>query len=552
MIKNLRIKNYALIEELNIDFNKGMNIITGETGAGKSIILGSLELVMGKRADTSVLFDKDQNCIVELELNIGDYGLSDFFQENDIEYNDETIITRTINPSGKSRAFINDTPVNLATLNELTEQLVLIHKQFDNIKLNNSDYQLTILDNFADNKKLLKSYKESFLQFKKHKSELNSLLTMKNEFEKESEFIQYQYDELKFANLNKEEFENDLALYNNLNNAESIKNTLMTSYNTLTEIENSILEQLQELANMLNQLEIIDQNFSQSREQFLQSIENLTDVANTHLRIAESTDFDEEKILLLGNRIDTINNLMIKYKVNDIDDLIEKYNAIAVKLEKHFDVDDQINKLKLIVNDNENELNNLCETLRKTRLKAAEEFSKLIAENLNELALPHSKLKIQVLDITEFSETGKNAVNFLFSANKGSDYKLMKDVASGGELSRLALSIESAIAGKMSLPTLVFDEIEAGISGEIARKMGAILKTISQNHQLINITHSPQIAAEADHHYFVYKNIQENKTFTNISLLTDEERIIELAKMLSGDPPSHGAIENAKELINKN
>lgn len=535
MIKNLRIKNYALIEELNIDFNSGLNIITGETGAGKSIILGSLELVMGKRADTSVLFDKDKNCIVELELNIRDYGLIDFFYKNDIEYNVFTTITRTINPTGKSRAFINDTPVNLTILNELTEQLVLIHRQFDNIKLNSSDYQLNILDNFADNKKLIKSYKELFTQYRNFKNELKTLVLQKEEFEKESEFLQYQFDELKTANLNKEEFENDQALFNNLNNAESIKNTLMISYNTLSEIENSIIGQLQELSKILNQLEIIDQNFSQSKEQFLQSIENLSDVANTHLRIAENTDYDEEKILQLGQRIDVINNLMNKYKVNDIDELIFKYDEISAKLEKHFNVDDQINKLSKSILEKENELNNISKILKESRITAARKLRDLIESYLSELALPHSKLKIDVMDIPEFSDTGMNSVNFLFSANKGSDFKLMKEVASGGELSRLALSIEAAIAGKMSLPTLVFDEIEAGISGEVARKMGAILKNISSNHQLINITHSPQIAAEADYHYFVYKNIENNKTITNISLLTEEQRILELAKMLSGD-----------------
>ncbi|MEZ4908266.1 MAG: DNA repair protein RecN [Saprospiraceae bacterium] len=552
MIKNLRIKNYALIDELNIDFNKGLNIITGETGAGKSILLGSLELVMGKRADTSVLYNKDEKCLVEMELDVKNYALQDFFIENDIDYNDIAVITRIINPNGKSRAFINDTPVTLNILNDLTDQLVLIHKQFDSIKLNNAAYQLNIIDNFADNKDIIIKYKEVFKEYKKASAELDDLLDQKQKFEKDNEYLQFQFDELTGANLNQDVFDEENALLNNLNNAENIKGVLLASYNVLSESENSILGQLEELSRLLNQLSIVDSQFSNSIELFNNSLESLTEVANIHCGIAENTDYDEAKINQLNERIDFINNLIHKYRVADVEGLIKIYDEISQKIDSTLNVDERIEYLKKLIVDLDKKLLDFAVIIKDRRIKSSLVFSKKIEENLKELALPNSKLEVRIEDLNNYTETGKNSVQFYFSANTGSDFKLMKDVASGGELSRLALSIEAVIAGKMSLPTLIFDEIESGISGEVARKMGKILKSISQNHQLINITHSPQIASEGDYHYFVFKNVVGQKTFTNISLLSEEERVLEIAKMLSGDPPTESAIKNAKELINKN
>ena len=549
MIKNLSIRNYALIDKLEMDLFQGFNIITGETGAGKSILLGSLELAMGKRADTNVLFNKDESCVVDLEYDIKDYGLQDFFIENDLEYSDEITITRSINPSGKSRAFINDVPVTLNVLKELTEQLILMHRQFDNLELNKPEYQLKIIDNFGDNEKILSRYKNLFSDFKKQKTELQHLAGEKEKFSREMQFIEYQYNELKSANLVVSEHIANLAYFNNLNNAENIKTTLFSGYNELAEGDMSIIGKLEDLTKNLNSLDLIDKDFSDSKESLIDIIERLNEIANHYLVVAEEADYDEEKIIELKERIDLVNNLIVKYKVNDIQDLIDIENDLALKLEKHFNVDTEIERLNKSIDGINKELTKISKTLSENRKKSGLEFSKQIENILKELALQHTRLKIQIEELVDFTISGRDKISFLFSANKGTDFKLLKDVVSGGELSRLALSIESAIAGKMSLPTLIFDEIEAGISGEVARKMGLILKQMSKRHQIINITHSPQIAAKADFHFFVYKNTDKNKTYTNIALLDKDQQIIELAKMLSGDPPTEGAIKNAKELI---
>lgn len=549
MIKNLSIRNYALIDKLEMDVFQGFNVITGETGAGKSILLGSLELAMGKRADTNVLFNKDESCIVELEYDIKDYGLHEFFLENDLEYADEITITRSINPAGKSRAFINDVPVNLNVLKELTEQLILMHRQFDNLELNKPDYQLKIIDNFGDNGKILEQYKIMFNEFKKQKSELLRLTEERDRFSREIQFLQFQHNELKSSKLDFAEYQTNLAYLNNLNNAENIKRTLFAACNELTEGELSIIGKLEKLTRELNALDLIEKEFSESKESLTDIIERLNEISNHYLQVAEESDFDEEKIFELKERIDLINGLIFKYKVSDIKALIDIQHGLELKLEKHFNVDEEIARLGNSLEKLNHDLKKVSNVLNENRKKAAHEFSKQIENILHELALPHTRLKIQIENQDEFTVNGCDKISFLFSANKGSDFKLLKEVVSGGELSRLALSIESAIAGKMSLPTLIFDEIEAGISGEVARKMGLILKQMSKKHQIINITHSPQIAAKADFHFFVYKNSDKNKTFTNITLLDKEGQITELAKMLSGDPPTEGAIKNAKELI---
>lgn len=549
MIKNLSIKNYALIDKLEMDLFQGFNIITGETGAGKSILLGSLELAMGKRADTNVLYNKEESCVVELEYDIKDYGLKDFFSENDIEYSDEITITRSINPAGKSRAFINDVPVNLNVLKELTEQLILMHRQFDNLELNKPDYQLKIIDNFGDNITILDQYKIIFSEYKKQKAELILLTEEKEKFSREIQFMQYQLNELKSAGLDLAEHQANLAYLNNLNNAESIKNTLFLACNQLAEGEFSVIGKLEKLTRDLNNLDLIEKQFSETKESLTDIIERLNDISNYYQKVAEESDYDEEKIFELKERIDLINSLVFKYKVADIQSLIDVKTGLELKLQKHFNVDAEILRLSSSIEKLSLELKKISSILSEKRTKAGLEFGRQIENILKELALPQTRLKIQIEHQEEFTANGCDKISFLFSANKGSEFKPLKEVVSGGELSRLALSIESALAGKMSLPTLIFDEIEAGISGEVARKMGLILKQMSKKHQIINITHSPQIAAKADFHFFVYKNSDRNKTYTNITLLDKEGQIIELAKMLSGDPPTEGALKNATELI---
>lgn len=549
MIKSFNIRNYALIEKLEMQLFPGLNIITGETGAGKSIILGSLELAMGKRADTGVLYNKNENCVVELEYNISEYGLEDFFTNNELEYSNEITITRLINPSGKSRAFINDEPVNLNILKELTDQLILMHRQFDNLELMNPDYQLKIVDNFADNIDLILDYKAKFDKYKKTSTELKDLIVSRDKFAKEMQFIEFQFNELNTAKKDIAEFESNSIIFQNLNNSENIKKTLFQAFDILSEGEDSVLSKLENISRDLNNLELINKDFIDSRETIADIIEKLTDISNKYIKIAEDSEIDEEKSTELKNKIDFVNNLIVKYKVRDVKYLEDLRNNLEFQMREHFNVDEKIQSIEKEIDGLNLELNRLSILIHNRREKGAKELVTNIESILKELSLPNTKVQIIIEKTQEFLPTGMDKVNFMFSANKGSEFKLLKEVVSGGELSRLSLSIESAIAGKMSLPTMIFDEIEAGISGEVARKMGKILKQMSNKHQIINITHSPQIAAKADYHYFVFKNIVQNKTITDISLLGQNERINEIAKMLSGDPPTDGAIRNAKELI---
>lgn len=552
MIKSLNIRNYALIESLDIDIYQGLNIITGETGAGKSILLGSLELLMGKRADYSVLLDKDKKCIVEAVFDIKDYNLKDFFIKNEIEYDTEVIIRRIVSPTGKSRAFINDEPVNLNILKELTANLIQMHRQFDNLEINNPAYQLKLIDEFGDLTALKEKYSIKYKEYTENKKELERLIEEDNAFKKEMDFLKFQYEELSNAELSQEEFEEMEDMYGNLSNAETIKSTLQMAFDALVEGEFSILNRLDPVLFELNNLEIKSKDFDESKEKLLDAVENLRESANTFLNIAENTDYDEAKIEEIKNRLDLLNSLMVKYKVDSIDELISIRDDLESQLKRHFDVDEKISQLKKQLESDNKNLLKLAQEMSNKRQKAAKRFSDSVYDILKELALPYAGLKVEFDKYEDLTTTGLDKIKFLFRANKGSDFKPVKDVASGGELSRLALAIETTIADKMALPTLIFDEIEAGISGEVARKMGAILHQLSIRHQLINITHSPQIAAEADHHFFVYKYISGDKTKTGIKLLSKEERIIELAKILSGDPPSDSAIKNARELINKN
>jgi len=552
MIKNLSIQNYALIEALDMDIFKGLNIITGETGAGKSILLGSLELLMGRRADYSVLFDKERKCIVEAVFDIKEYNLKNFFIENDIEYDDNVIIRRIISPGGKSRAFVNDEPVNLNILKELTSSLIQMHRQFDNLEINNPVYQLKLIDEFGDLSVFTDKYRTGFRSYNEKKKELNKLIEEDNSFKKEMDFLKFQFDELEEAKLSQEEFEEIEDLFSNLSNAENIKSSLQMAYNALVEGEFSILNRMDSVLFELNNLEIKSSDFDESREKLLDAVEKLRESANEFLNIADNTDYDKARIEEIKNRLDLLNSLMVKYRADDISELISIRDDLKTKLQRHFDVDEKISLLRKQLAEEYKDLVVLADEISKKRQTTAKRFSASVENILKDLALPYARIKVEFANYIELTESGKDKIKFLFSANKGSDFKLVKDVASGGELSRLALAIEATIADKMALPTLIFDEIEAGISGEVAKKMGNILHQLSARHQLINITHSPQIAAEADFHYFVYKYISGQKTKTGIKLLSKEERILELAKMLSGEPPSDSAIENAKELINKN
>lgn len=552
MIKNLSIQNYALIENLEMDLFSGFNIITGETGAGKSILLGSLELLMGKRADYSVLYDENKKCIVEAEFDISEYKLESFFEENDLDYDKEIIIRRVISPNGKSRAFINDEPVNLTTLKEFSSKLIQMHRQFDNLQISSPDYQLKLIDEFGEITQTVEKYRSKYLNFKNEQKELDGLLEKDKDFKAQMEFWNFQYKELSEALPTIEKYEEVQNLFNNLSNSENIQLVLNKAYNELSEGEYSINSRLDALLNDMIGLNISDKKFDQVKEKFVEGIELLRESANEFVNIADRFEYDEAEIQELKNELDNVNALVLKYKVSEPADLIELKNDLQNKLKEQFDVESGIKMLEEKLRKDKKELLEIANKLSVERQKAAKKIKKSIEGILNDLAMPYAELIIDFKKSEILTPKGIDNIEFLFSANKGSVPKSIKDVASGGELSRLALAIESTIADKMSLPTMIFDEIEAGISGEVARKMGVLLQNLSKKHQLISITHSPQIASAKGNHYFVYKIIEGQKTKTGIKLLSEKERILELAKMLSGDPPSQSAIKNAEELFNKN
>lgn len=552
MLKKLSIQNYALIDEIEIRFDRGLNILTGETGAGKSIILGALGLIMGKRADLKALYDPSQNCMVEAILDIGNYQLQDVLAEHDVDYEHELVIRRVILKSGKSRAFINDLPVTLKTLEEISGHLIQMHQQFDNLDLVDPAYQLRMLDAQAGNELLLNKYQQIYGEWLLEKKELKQLLDEKAEFEKEKDFIQFQYDELIQVDLEsarEDDIESTLEL---LSNAESIQQALESSYYSLTENEDSIVNRLNEILKQLRQAGSGTHIIDELSEKIELSVESLSTLSNELYENAEKIEYDPKRIEELQATQSQINKLLLKHHLESLEGLFELRKELENKLSRVLRVDDRIQEKENNIKKLEKSLESNASELSKKRKKIAGAFAQKIMAILVELGMPHAKIEGKFDRLEQTGPMGSDFFELLFSANKGSKPESIKNVASGGELSRLSLSIKSILAGHMSLPTLIFDEIEAGISGEIAMKMGQILKNLSLKHQIINITHSAQIASRGNLHFFVYKSHEKDRSVTRLKELNSQEKITEIAKMLSGDPPTPTAIKNAEELIHLN
>jgi DNA repair protein RecN (Recombination protein N) len=552
MLKNLSIKNYALIEKLEISFDQGLNILTGETGAGKSIILGALGLVMGKRADLKSMLDPAQNCLVEAIVDISRYELSDLLAENDIEEDRELQIRRVITKSGKSRAFINDLPVNLNVLEAITSKLIQMHNQFDSLDLVDPAYQLSMLDALAGNDHRLAEYQLRFQEWQENLRLHKKLLGDKANFEKEKDFLQYQFDELCEIDLEAAIEDNIEATLELLSNAEAIQQGLQSAHFILTEDENAVVSQLNALAKQLHHAgsgTIVIKNLL---ERIYAQIEELGQLSNDIFDQAEKIESDPKKIEELESKQTLINKLLMKHKADALEDLANIKRSLEERLSHELQLDDQLVMLEQKISDQEKQLFQYAEDLSKRRKEAAYKFSKKLVDQLKTLAMPHARISNQFIQNDELGPTGFDEYEILFTANKGSAPESIRQVASGGELSRLSLSIKSILAAHMSLPTLIFDEIESGISGEVAKKMGMILKTLSASHQVINITHSAQIASRGQRHFFVFKSHEKDRTLTQVKILDPEEKIIEIAKMLSGDPPTPTAIKNAEELIHLN
>lgn len=549
MINSLKIKNYAIIESLEIKFSRQLTIITGETGAGKSILLGALGLIMGERADTKVLYFGDRKCVVEGIFQIGKYGIREFFVRHELDYDDELVIRREITPSGKSRAFVNDTPVNLKILQELSSSLLDLHQQFDTLDLHQVSFQLRTLDALANNAPILKEYQQIYRRQQADLRQLAQLRERSTNTSRELDFIHFQLNEFNQAALVPEEEESLESELNRLSNAEEIKRTTGQAYQQLSESEISVIGQLEGVVTSLRSMAKADEGVRQLTERLDGIIAELQDLSAEMDKIAEDTEYDEERITEVQSRLDLIYRLQKKHTVTSVKELLSIQENLELQLNDFEDLSTEITTLSQRTGQQDKTLRELAGRLSETRRKVAPGFESDVQEMLAQLSMPHAQLQISIKELDEVGPTGINEVNFLFAANKGGRLQLIKDVASGGELSRLTLAIKSLVASAIPLPTLVFDEIDIGISGDVSLRMGHILRRLSRQHQVVSITHSPQIASQADTHYFVYKKDTEERTLAKLRLLNNEERIRAIATMLSQNPPSDAALNNARELI---
>jgi len=549
MLQKLNIQNYAIIEELRIDFSGGLNIITGETGAGKSILMGALNLVLGERADSSVLQQQDKKCIVE-GLFVIKQGrkIKEFFVANDLDNENEILIRREINSNGKSRAFINDTPVNLSQLRTLSVLLVDLHQQFDTQELGTENFQRDVMDAFAGNTELLQQLKERFTAYSNAKKELESLKIRQSNADKELDYNKFLFEELEELSLKENELEDLDAELKLLTNAENIKQQLGSVYYELKDADQPLVQQLKVLQNKLAALQQYHHGIEPLVQRVSSSVIELKDVADELEAIDDSVHFDQQRIELINERISAGYKLLKKHAVNDTNQLLAIQQQLQLKLDAVLNISASIEKLELQTK----ELYDVCIEVSKkisvNRSAQVKPFSDKVNKLLAQVGMPNALMKVQ-LQTTTLTAHGTDDIEFLFDANKSNRFEPIGKVASGGELSRLMLSIKSLVARKLELPTLIFDEIDTGISGEAARQVGIIMKDLSASHQLIAITHQPQIAAKASAHYFVYKEIKDDKIVTSIRLLNDDERITAIAKMLSGEKPTAAALENAKEMV---
>lgn len=552
MLKHLTISNYALIDSLSISFDNGFSVITGETGAGKSILLGALGFVLGDRTDSSIMLDETKKCLVEATFIVDNERFKSFFEENDLDFDEELILRRELSPTKKSRAFINDTPVTAQQLKELGSQLVDIHSQHDSLLLTNADFQLEIIDNAADNNALLVEYQAVYHKFVALRNELKSLRDMAQKNVAENDFLAFQLDELVKADLQEGEYEEVSQKLELLENAEEVKTLLAQSLSSLSESEYSILNQLNNLKSSVDRI----RRYVPQAEQYLERIDStkieLKDIAQDLDSLQDSTQFDASSLNEIQERFDLIQRLMMKHHVSDYAELLKIREDLQQKVGAFANIDEQIAKKEREVKSCEKELTKLAGELSAKRKKVKVPFEKAVTEIIRQLKMPHGVFEIEISEFSErleFLETGKDRVRFLFSANKGIAPDDMSRVASGGELSRLMLAIKAVAAESSYIPTLIFDEIDTGVSGEVASKLGDIMQKMGENLQIISITHLPQIASKAKNHFFVYKDEDAQKTRSCIRQLSHDERVTEIAKMLSNDKITPEAIKAAEVIL---
>lgn len=551
MLKSLYISNYALISELHIDFNEGFSVLTGETGAGKSIILGALSLILGQRADTKLLKADTEKCIIEAEFNIAAYpSLASFFNENDLDQNDNKLcqIRREITGNAKSRAFINDTPVSLNVLRELTSRLIDIHSQHDNLLLGTEGYQLGVVDMIAQNSKEQQNYSELYNKWQNEIAELRKLENMAAKQSAELDFVRFQFNQLNEAALKSGEQEELEAEQQTLSHAEEIKTELQTSVILLDE-EKSILPMIKEVQNSLSRIKKFLPEAGDWIERIDTAYIDLKDICNELNSLADKVEYNPQRLEWLQNRLSDIYTLQKKYKVDTTDELIRKRDEFDTILQRIDSFDEEIESLKRRIADSKADLTSAALKLSETRRKATKPIADFLVEQLKQLGMPNIRFEVEISTLEDFGPNGNDEVQFLFSANKNRDMQAVQLIASGGEVSRLMLSIKYLVANKSELPTIIFDEIDTGVSGEIADRMGEIMQKMGEAMQVITITHLPQIAAKSSQHYLVYKDDKGLQTQTYIRKLTAEERITQLAQMLSGKQLTEASVQNAKDLL---
>lgn len=550
MLRHLAIHNYALIENLEIDVSDGLTIITGETGAGKSILLGAISLLIGSRADTGMLRDKSSKCIVEAQFFIKAYALTGFFEKYNLDYFDLCTIRREINPAGISRAFINDTPVNLTQLKELGNYLIDIHSQHQNISLNESEFQLSLLDVFAQHKQKLTQYKEKFLHYKKLKQQLVALEEQDARAKKELDYFQFQFNELEEANLKSNDSKALELEAETLTHAESIKKNLSASSFLLNYSENNVLAALVEVKNLLSANAKHNLTIAEIAQRVNSSYIELKDLVNELESLEQNIVFNPQRLEEIESKLNLIYRLQQKHRVNSLDELLQLQEELSSKIAGIGKLDEQLDATRKELVLIEKQLSILALELSKKRKSSSLIMEKQILNLLADVGMPNSSLSIQLSESTEFTQSGKDKIQFLFSANKGGELKELSKVASGGELSRLLLSLKSLLVQSAALPTIVFDEIDTGVSGDVANKVGIIMERMAKQMQVISITHLPQIASKGNEHWLVYKEELKKKTHTHIKKLTADERIHEIAQMLSSKSPTSAAISNARDLLN--
>lgn len=549
MLTKLYIQNYAIIEELEISFSGKLNVITGETGAGKSIIVGALGLILGERADSAALVNKELKCVVEGFFDIHTKAdVHQFLTDNDFDVQEELVVRREIGANGKSRAFINDTPVNLSQLQQLSSLLVDLHQQFDTLELSETNFQREVLDALAGNAIAMEEYQTIFRNWQQVKKEVEELKAQKLQFDKEADYNKFQFTELEEAGFKDNELEDTDAELKIMNNAEGIKGALNKVYAELQDGDTPLVQHLKILLNQLNTWSSYHPGLPVIIQRLQSAQIELQDIADDVERISDEVNYDPARIEQLNDRLSLGYKLQKKHGVNSTKELLEIKNQLEEKMQAVLNIDEAILQKERIMEETRNTLSQLAAKISAGRKKQVKPFEDKVNKLLAQVGMPNAKLKVDIKP-AELHLSGADTIQFLFDANKSGQFQPVHKVASGGELSRLMLSIKSLVAQSIDLPTLIFDEIDTGISGEAARQVGIIMKELAAKRQVISITHQPQIAGKADAHFFVYKEIVKDTIKTNIRLLTTEERITAIAKMLSGEKPTAAAIENAREML---